>query len=404
MQETNIATSEGCVNCSNCNGSYHKPFSWDKLNVFDYLKNLPVGINATDLVEVKFKNTRKEIVQNVNKLKLKVGDMVAVEASPGHDLGRVVLMGELVKEQLRKYRLKPNHTYKKIYRVAKENDINNWKAAIARENDVMLKARKIASDLGLRMKIGDVEFQGDGSKAIFYYIADGRVDFRKLIRVLAKEFDIRIEMRQIGARQEAGRIGGVGSCGRELCCSAWLTSFISVTTDAVREQEIMLNPQKMAGQCGKLKCCLNYETECYTDAKKDFPERINLETREGTAYYIKTDVYKKLMWYSCPDSKVSKVTAVDVERVREIIELNKKGEMPETLQLEQDIITSEQNSIDLLNETSITRFDKKKKKKKTNTQNRYKRKNKNFQNKNFQNNNRTKKNQTKSYKKNNKNQ
>lgn len=384
MKNNIIEATRGCVNGCACTGSNCKPFSWNKLNVHDYLKDLPQSLNTTDLVEVRFKNTRKEIFRNIYKIKLKIGDMVAVEASPGHDLGIVSLTGELVKEQLKKYRFKPNAEFKKIYRIAKDNDIEKWEEAIEREKEVMLKSRKIASDLGLKMKIGDVEFQGDGTKAIFYYIADGRVDFRKLIRVLADTFKIRVEMKQIGARQEAGRIGGVGSCGRELCCSGWMSDFVSVTTDAVREQEIVLNPQKMAGQCGKLKCCLNYETDCYADAKKEFPPKTNLKTKEGIAKYIKTDVYKKLMWYACPDSKTNTIVAIDIERVKEVLELNKQGKEPEKLQSEQELNLAASNSKDLLESNSITRFDKKKR---NNSQNKYRRKNKNKkrQNKNNKN-------------------
>jgi cell fate regulator YaaT (PSP1 superfamily) len=359
MKKSSVESSRGCATCQN---EYCRPFSWNKLNVYDYLKDVPKGINGTDLVEVRFKNTRKEYYQNVNNLQIKPGDMVAVEASPGHDLGIVSLTGELVKEQLKKNKLKPDYNFKKIYRLAKPADVEKWENAIGREVDVMLRSRKIANDLGLNMKIGDVEFQGDGTKAIFYYIADGRVDFRKLIRVLADTFKIRVEMKQIGARQEAGRIGGVGSCGRELCCSSWMTDFVSVTTDAVRDQEIGLNPQKLAGQCGKLKCCLNYEVDSYIDAKKDFPRRVNLKTKEGPAYYMKTDVYKETMWYSCPDKKGGNIVGISVERVREVLEMNKKGEQPDRLEEEKEIDISDISSDDILDSNSITRFDKKKKK------------------------------------------
>ena len=252
------------------------------MSVFDWLRDIPHGISEEDLVEVRFKNTRKSYYRNVNSLNLRPGDMVAVEASPGHDIGMVSLTGPLVLNQLRKYRINPEeYEFRKVYRKAKLADLEKWKEAIGLEHHTMLRARKITQMLKLDMKVGDVEFQGDKTKAIFYYIADDRVDFRELIKYMADEFKIRVEMRQIGARQEAGRIGGIGSCGRQLCCSTWLTSFITVTTTVARNQELSFNPQKLAGQCGKLKCCLNYEVDAYLDAQKDFPSsEIILETRE----------------------------------------------------------------------------------------------------------------------------
>ncbi|MEA2042823.1 MAG: regulatory iron-sulfur-containing complex subunit RicT [Bacteroidota bacterium] len=356
--------------CNNLNGEICNSYSQNKLNVHNYLENIPESINVTDLVEVRFKNTRKEYFTNVNKLKLKSGDMVAVEASPGHDIGTISLTGELVKEQLKKNGLRPDYNFKKIYRLAKPIDVSKWERATDRENSVMLESRRIAKNLGLSMKIGDVEFQGDGSKAIFYYIADGRVDFRKLIRVLAGTFKIRIEMKQIGARQEAGRIGGFGSCGRELCCSKWLTDFVSVTTDVVREQEISLNPEKLAGQCGKLKCCMNFEVDCYKDAKKSFPKKINLKTSHSTAYYLKTDVYKKLMWYNEVDKNGKRMLSIPLERVQEVLDLNKAGKKPDTLEKIDDIVDLQADFDDILDNNSLTRFDKKKKKQKNKPANR----------------------------------
>jgi cell fate regulator YaaT (PSP1 superfamily) len=303
-----------------------------KLKVYDWLHDVPEGALATDIVEIRFKNTRKDFYKNVNGLNLKIGDVVAVEASPGHDIGTVSLTGQLVYAQLNKYRVSPNTEFKKIYRKAKPADVEKWKGSIAREPYTMLRARQIAEDLKLDMKIGDVEFQGDGTKAIFYYIADERVDFRELIKVFAEQFKIRIEMKQIGARQEAGRIGGIGSCGRELCCSTWITNFVSVTTVSAKVQELSLNPQKLAGQCGKLKCCLNYEYDSYIDAQSDFPNtNIVLETKTGKAYHQKTDIYKRMMWYSFDEHAAVNLTPVDVERVKAIIELNKKGIAVENL-------------------------------------------------------------------------
>src|SRR5690554_2107677 len=261
--------------------------SCEKLHATDWLKDIK-GVGENNIVEVRFKNTRKDFYRNVNNLKLKAGDLVAVEASPGHDIGIVSLTGELVTEQMKKYKVTTvNGELRKIYRHARPLDIDKWKEAISLEYETMIRSRQITADLKLNMKIGDVEYQGDRTKAIFYYIADERVDFRELIKVLAERFKVRIEMRQIGARQEAGRIGGIGPCGRELCCSTWMTNFKSVTTNAARYQEISLNPQKLAGQCGKLKCCLNYELDAYLDAQKDFPNTaIPLETEDGTWYHF----------------------------------------------------------------------------------------------------------------------
>ena len=332
-----------------------------KLPTFDWLYNVPEGNISSDIIEVRFKNTRKGFFYNVNHLRLRKGDVVAVEASPGHDIGIISLTGELVLEQLRKYNINLQRIeLKKVYRKAKAVDLQKWETAKSMEFETMLKAREIASGLNLSMKIGDVELQGDNTKAIFYYIAEERVDFRELIRVLADTFKIRIEMRQIGARQEAGRIGGIGSCGRELCCSTWMINFVSVSTSAARYQELSLNPQKLAGQCGKLKCCLNYELDCYLDAQKDFPNpEIPLELMEGTAFHQKTDIFKKLLWYSFDSRSGINTVPVSVERVKEIQEMNKKGQKPDSLVDEARVIAGSEPSFDnVIDEESLTRFEK----------------------------------------------
>ncbi len=340
--------------------SHNKYGSCNSLDVYDWisdLKDLPVW---SDLVEVRFKNTRKCFFRNVNKLLLEKGDIVAVESSPGHDIGIVSLRGELVLEQMKKYNVTTgDENLKKIYRKAKPVDIDKWKEAIAREIPTMLKAREIASSMNLDMKIGDVEYQGDNTKAIFYYIAEERVDFRELIKVLADEFRIRIEMRQVGARQEAGRIGGIGACGRQLCCSSWLTNFTSVTTHAARVQEISLNPQKLAGQCSKLKCCINYEVEVYNDAKKEFPDlTMVLETLEGKYFFQKADIFKKLIWYSTDPESSLNMVSVQLERVIEIIGLNNKGQKPPRLIEHAELMMEEmEKPEDFLVNDSLTRFD-----------------------------------------------
>jgi cell fate regulator YaaT (PSP1 superfamily) len=334
-----------------------------KLSVFDWLRDIPHGISEEDLVEVRFKNTRKAYYRNVNTLNLKPGDMIAVEASPGHDIGMVSLTGPLVLNQLKKYRIHPDeYEFRKVYRKAKQADLEKWKEAIALEHHTMLRARKITQMLKLDMKVGDVEFQGDKTKAIFYYIADDRVDFRELIKYMAEEFKIRVEMRQIGARQEAGRIGGIGSCGRELCCSTWLTSFVTVTTTVARNQELSFNPQKLAGQCGKLKCCLNYEVDAYLDAQKDFPSaEIVLETREGKAYHQKTDIFKRMMWYSFDSSASTNLIPITVERVMEIIRLNKQGIIVDRLtDVDLTKVVEEVGYMNAAGQESLTRFDDKK--------------------------------------------
>ncbi|MBN1117143.1 MAG: hypothetical protein JXA77_08065 [Bacteroidales bacterium] len=334
----------------------------NKLESFDWLADVSELYGSSEIVEVRFKNTRKLYYHNSNSLRLKKGDVVAVEASPGHDIGIVALTGQLVfvKMQSEGFNYKEQEL-KKVYRKAKSVDIEKWQEAISLEHSTMIRSRKISSDLGLNMKIGDVEYQGDRTKAIFYYIADDRVDFRQLIKVLAEEFKIRIEMRQIGARQEAGRIGGIGSCGRELCCASWIKNFVSVTTNAARYQEVSLNPQKLAGQCGKLKCCLNYELDAYLDMQKDFPDTsVQLKTKNGFALHQKTDVFKRLMWYSYRENEKSTITCMSVETVKEIIDLNRKGEFPESLKgVEESSMVSVieyQNSAGL---ESLTRFEDK---------------------------------------------
>jgi cell fate regulator YaaT (PSP1 superfamily) len=332
-----------------------------KLNVFDWLYDVKSTINTDDVVEVRFKNTRKDYYRNVNNLALKPGDMVAVEASPGHDIGMVSLIGDLVLKQMKRHKATLiDGELRKIYRTAKSVDIQKWEESIGLEHPTMLKARKIAEDLKLNMKIGDVEFQGDKTKAIFYYIADERVDFRQLIKLYADTFRIRIEMRQIGARQEAARIGGIGPCGRELCCSSWISNFVSVTTNAARYQEISLNPQKLAGQCGKLKCCLNYELDCYIDAQKNFPPtNIQIETEKGNYNYLKADIFKGLYWYVRENNQPGGMMAVSVDKVKEIQRLNKSGKKVAQLTNENaPVVDAEAHTYhDSVGQESIDRFD-----------------------------------------------
>lgn len=306
----------------------------NKLDTWDWLQDISESYQQADIVEVRFKNTRKGFFRNVNDLKLRRGDVVAVEASPGHDIGIVSLTGNLVLLQLKRNNIPLEGTdFRKVYRKAKAADVDKWKESMTLEFSTMIRSRKIAAGLKLDMKIGDVEYQGDGTKAIFYYIADDRVDFRELIKVLAEQLKVRIEMKQIGARQEAGRIGGIGSCGRELCCSTWITNFVSVTTNAARYQEVSLNPQKLAGQCGKLKCCLNYELASYLDAQQDFPDTdIPLETEQGPVFHQKTDVFKRLMWYSAKRDMPSEIVCLSVDKVLEVMEINRKGQKVKKLE------------------------------------------------------------------------
>ncbi len=333
----------------------------NKLDEFNWLEGLPYDPRYNEVIEVRFKNTRKGFYRNVNDLRLEVGDIVAVEASPGHDIGHVSMTGFLVLEQIKRMKVKPViEEMKKVYRKARTVDLQKWEEARKQEVHTMLRSRKIAEEIGLAMKIGDVEYQGDKTKAIFYYLADERVDFRQLIKRLAEEFHIRIEMRQIGARQEAGRIGGIGTCGRELCCSTHVTNFVSVTTSHARYQDLSLNPQKLAGQCGKLKCCLNYELDCYIDAQKDFPSReIPLELANGTAYFMKMEVHTGIYWYSNDQRMAVNLTAVPVARVREIMQLNRKGIKPDNLLAGAGANAPEKGNDLLLQNSGLTRFETK---------------------------------------------
>ena len=329
-----------------------------QLNTYDWLADIPGNIDEQDMVEVQFKNTRKGFYKNSNKIKLNKGDIVAVEASPGHDIGVVTLTGRLVPLQMKKANLKPDVEIKRIYRKAKPVDMEKYEEAKAKENETMIRSRQIALNLNLNMKIGDVEYQGDGNKAIFYYIADERVDFRQLIKVLAEVFRVRIEMKQIGARQEAGRIGGIGPCGRELCCATWMTNFVSVSTSAARYQDISLNPQKLAGQCAKLKCCLNYEVDVYVESQKRLPSKeITLETTEGTYYFFKADILKGLITYSTDKNFMANAVTITARNAFEIINMNKRGEKPTNLI---DVNSHSDKPIDLVEQESLTRFDKRK--------------------------------------------
>lgn len=335
----------------------------DKLNTYDWLADLPDNAQACNIVEVQFKPPRKGYFYNSNNLDLVKGDIVAVESSPGHDIGTVTMTGRLVPLQLKKANLKPGTELKRIYRKAKPVDMEKFEEAKAREHATMIESRQIALDLGLKMKIGDVEYQGDGNKAIFYYIADERVDFRQLIKVLAERFHVRIEMKQIGARQEAGRIGGIGPCGRELCCSTWMTNFISVSTSAARFQDLSLNPQKLAGQCAKLKCCLNYEVDQYVESLKRLPSKeIVLQTQDNDYYFFKADILNHIITYSTDKHILANESTISARRAFEIIKMNREGKKPEALT--EDGAPVEVKSLDLLEQENINRFDKAKKKKK----------------------------------------
>ena len=355
----------GCLCCHGCGRQDRQ------LNTYDWLADIPGNNEDQEMVEVQFKNTRKGYFRNSNHLKLAKGDIVAVEANPGHDIGVVTLTGKLVPLQMQKANLKPDVEIKRIYRKAKPVDMDKYNEAKAREHSPMIESRQIAKDLNLQMKIGDVEYQGDGNKAIFYYIADERVDFRQLIKVLAEAFHVRIEMKQIGARQEAGRIGGIGPCGRELCCATWMTNFISVSTGAARIQDISLNPQKLAGQCAKLKCCLNYEIDSYVESQRKLPSKeLELETTSGTFYFAKADILKGEIMYSSDKNILANTVTIPAKRAFEIINMNKRGEKPDNL-LSTDHQRNNAKPIDLVEQESLTRFDKhkssnKKKKKKGN--------------------------------------
>ena len=360
-----LADDGNCVQCSNpcCGGPCE---SRSNLHSYNWLDDIPGGEADFDIVEVHFKNTRRGFYRNSAHLDLKVGDLVAVEANPGHDIGQVAMTGRLVKLQMRRANLKPNVEILRVFRKAKEADLERFEAAKAREVDTMIRSRQIAADLGLKMKIGDVEYQGDGNKAIFYYIADERVDFRQLIKVLADVFKIRVEMKQIGARQEAGRIGGIGPCGRPLCCASWMTNFVSVATSAARFQDISLNPQKLAGQCAKLKCCINFEVDTYVEASKQLPHKdTTLETKDATYYQFKVDILKGEVTFSTDKGIPANLVTLPRERVFEVMALNRNGVKPDKLlpdDAEHDVEVKAFG--DILGQDAINRFDRKKKRKK----------------------------------------
>lgn len=381
-EKVNIQPDEGCGGCSgsgsgggcskaggcgSCGGCDIR----SKLHSFNYFEDIPGGYADDDMVEVQFKNTRKGFYVNSTGLPLEIGDMVAVEAAPGHDIGRVSLTGALVRLQMRKAGIKPDAEKKRVFRKAKASDLERFEKAKALENDTMIRARKIASSLQLNMKIGDVEYQGDGNKAIFYYIADERVDFRQLIKVLAETFKVRIEMKQIGARQEAGRIGGIGPCGRPLCCTTWMSNFVSVSTGAARYQDISLNPQKLAGQCAKLKCCLNFEADFYVEAAKKLPPKdVRLETADNTYYYFKADIFKGEITYSTDKHVPANLVTLTAAEAWDMIARNKAGEKPLTLKEENEKEKKPSEYSDILGQDSLTRFDKKKKKNRPGSQRR----------------------------------
>ena len=356
----------GCKNNGTCGTD-----GCNKLTVFDWLSNmsLPNGQKPFEFVEVRFKNSRKEFFRNTENLSLAIGDIVATQAKSGHDVGMVTLTGELVRVQMRKKKVDPeDKTLPKLYRKASQRDIDVWQKCRDKEEEIKKRSREIAISLKLQMKLSDVEFQGDGSKATFYYTAEDRVDFRQLIKDMAKAFGIRIEMRQIGYRQEAQRLGGIGSCGRELCCSTWLTDFRSVSTASARYQQLALNPQKLAGQCGKLKCCLNYELDMYLEALKDFPSQDSkLQTKKGIAFCQKADIFKETLWFSYKDDPAT-WHALRKEQVHEILELNKKNEKIGSLEeYAQDNVSDEKLVFEnVVGQDSLTRFDRPKKKKKRN--------------------------------------
>jgi len=402
------------MGCSNCGSSNSVPNGCKsngscgtggcgKLPVFDWLANieLPNGQSTYDIVEVRFKNSRKTFFRNIKNIPLVVGDVVVVDASPGYDIGVVSIVGELARIQVRKKTSNfKAHEARSIKHKATKEDIEKWQFARNKEAETMLKARHIASDIDLKMKISDVEYQADGTKAVFYYTADERVDFRQLIRDLADIFKVKIEMKQIGVRQEAARLGGIGSCGRELCCSTWLTDFRSVSTASARYQQLSLNPEKLAGQCGKLKCCLNFELDTYLDALKAFPRTdIKLNTGKGKTFHVKTDVFKKQMWYlyeNGSEGAGSGFIPVKPDRVREIIAMNKEGKKPHDLKDFMEVVeVAEPDYTNVVGQDSLNRFEhvfKRKKKKKSNN-NRNKSNNK--QKKNHPNNNKQQNNKSK---------
>jgi hypothetical protein len=330
------------------------------MSSYDWLNDIPESLQSSDLVEVQFKNTRKGYYLNTERIDLYKGDIVAVESTTGHDIGEVTLTGKLAELAMKNHRYRPDKgEFLHVYRVARPGDLERWEEAKRREEPTMIQARQIASSLGLDMKIGDVEYQGDGNKAIFYYIADGRVDFRQLIRVLADTFHVRIEMKQIGARQEAGRIGGIGPCGRQLCCSSWMTTFSSVSTGAARVQDITMNPQKLTGQCGKIKCCMNFEVNAYAEAQRSLPDReIVLETSSDSYYHFKTDHFQRQLTYSTVRNAPVRLVTISAERAFEVISLNRRGERPEHLEADAGEERRSSRSSDILADNSLTRFDR----------------------------------------------
>ena len=330
------------------------------MSTYDWLNDIPESLQSSDLVEVQFKNTRKGYYLNTERIDLYKGDIVAVESTTGHDIGEVTLTGKLAELAMRNHRYRPDKgEFLHVYRVARPGDLERWEEAKRREEPTMIQARQIASSLGLDMKIGDVEYQGDGNKAIFYYIADGRVDFRQLIRVLADTFHVRIEMKQIGARQEAGRIGGIGPCGRQLCCSSWMTTFSSVSTGAARVQDITMNPQKLTGQCGKIKCCMNFEVNAYAEAQRSLPDReVVLETSSDSYYHFKTDHFQRQVTYSTVRNAPVRLVTISAERAFEVISLNRRGERPEHLEETATEERRSSRSSDILADNSLTRFDR----------------------------------------------
>ncbi|GIV26431.1 MAG: hypothetical protein KatS3mg027_0245 [Bacteroidia bacterium] len=359
----NTLETDGRSSCGNCSAG-----SCNKLNVFNWLGNISeiVPQGMFPVVEVRFKNTRKDFFINVNKLTLYVGDLVVTESEMGYDVGTVSATGEIVRLQLKKKDIKDTNSLKKILRKAKQQDIDKWKEAQALEYKALLKSRELAKSLNLEMKLIDVEYQGDKTKAIFYYTADGRVDFRELIKKLAAELKIRVEMRQIGSRQEAARLGGIGVCGRELCCSTWLTDFRTINTNVVRYQQLSINPAKLAGQCGKLKCCLNYELDAYMDALKEFPEVQDKEliTQKGKAKFIKIDVFKRIIYWAY-ENDMGTFIPLSIERTKEILEMNSKNDYPEDLlispsnQEKNKDLPANSETISIHNEDDLNRFDNK---------------------------------------------
>src|SRR5690554_1190468 len=353
LKEVTVRNTKSCKGCTR---------HTNKLHTYDWLHDFPEFQELGKMVEVQFKNTRKGYYINSNNLQLELGDLVAVEATPGHDIGTVTLTGKLVEKQMKKYNYRDdlNGGLKRIYRIARPADLEKFEQAKGREQSTMIRARQIAEELGLQMKIGDVEYQGDGNKAIFYYIADERVDFRQLIKVLAGEFRVKIEMKQIGARQEAGRIGGIGPCGREMCCSSWVSSFVSVSTNAARLQDISINPQKLAGQCGNLKCCMNYEVDMYVEAHRSLPSReIVLNAQDGEYFHFKSDILAGMITYSTDKNGAANLVTISKDRAFEIIMMNKKGQKPKSINVAEDENTSKGDvrNKDILEDESITRFD-----------------------------------------------